>query len=205
MKNRIALSLLLCSFAATQATGDEGFSFAFIELQSQGSSIEFDDYTLHADGYGLLYSTDITRGFSLVGGYRHLDFDGPDLLDTGHTQERYDIGLSYRRPLLPGIEAYGSLRWTALDSTFSSSSANDLGVTGDAGLRFWVAGDFEFDTSLRFSDIDDPIAQTTRSLSIAGAARWHLTDRFSLAFGREYGEYESLWTGSFRYALGDWR
>ncbi len=202
---KASIPLLLSTLAAANVSAQEHATSNYFELTAQQASINFDDFSLQADGYSLLYSVDITRGFSLLASYQDLDFDTLSYLDTGRSQASYGFGLGYQRALTPHMGVYGSLRWAAQDSKFNSSSQTGYGMTGDAGLRFWLMDDIEFDTGLRFSDISDPIAQTTRSMSIAGSVRWHFADRFSVAIGGESGEYDSSWTGSIRYDFGNGR
>lgn len=193
---------LILALLAANAPAQSLFEDDYIDVELWYGNTDAGNYSLDSTAYSLAFSKALTRGFSLIAGYRHSDFDELTFIDAGPSQDAWDFGIGYRHEVLPRLEAFGNLRWLSLESEIGEDSQTDYGALGELGLMAAVSESFGLATTLRFADVHDPVAQTSRELSLALQARWQLNDRLSLAFGGELGEYENAWLGSIRYSLG---
>ena len=133
----------------------------------------------------------------MLAGLKRYVFDEYDLFRMQHDIYTFCIGL--HRPIGEGIDVFGQLLFSAIESDLETGSIDDRGVEAVVGFRTIGLQHFGFETSVRYLDFEDPISLTGPEVSVTGQANWYLSDLVTFGIGANFGEYETSWFGNFRF------
>lgn len=188
LRSCVIAVLLPLSAAATA----EGLDYSFI--QASYTQVEFDDFDVDGDGFGIGGSFAVADRFAIFAGYATGDFD----FDVETTD--IEVGGMFHTPLSESVDFVSSLSYVSAEVEAPGfGSVDDDGFGLGVGLRALASPKLELNGGVSYVDLNDSGDDTT----FGAGVRYHFTEAFSAGLAGNWGDDVSSYGISGRVSFGN--
>ncbi|MGH8223316.1 MAG: outer membrane beta-barrel protein [Woeseiaceae bacterium] len=174
--------LVLLAFAISATAAAEGLNYTY--LQASYGQVEFDDFDVDGDGFGISGSFALTEQFFLFGTYEMADFDFDVEADT------FDLGGGFHAPLADNIDVVATLAYVYTEVSSGFGSVDDNGYGIGVGLRALVSPKVELNGGVEYVDLSDSGSDT----GFGAGFLFHINDMFSVGLSGSWNDDASAYS-----------
>ena len=183
-----ALFLGLFVLSATAAAEDFNYNF----VQATYGQIDFDEFGLDGDGFGIGGSVALSDSFHLFGAYTTAD------MDLGIDLNQIELGLGYNAPISETVDVVASLAYVSSELEAGGFSVDDDGYGLGVGLRAMLTPSFEVDGGISYVDMGDG----GDDVGFGAGFLYHFTEQFSAGASAGWGDDVNTYSLNARMFFG---
>ncbi|MGH8193331.1 MAG: outer membrane beta-barrel protein [Woeseiaceae bacterium] len=171
----------------------EDFDYSFV--QGSYGQVEFDDFDVDGDSFGIDGSFAVSDRFHVFGSYETADFDaGVDL-------NSMQAGLGFNSPLSDTIDFIASLAYVNTEVEAAGfGSADDNGYGLGLGLRAMASPALELDGGISYVDYG---GDSDGDTEFGAGFLYHFSESVAVGLSGSWGDVVNSYALNGRFSFGD--